>query len=89
MPPRHYSPALPRHSEEIADLVGDSPRPLDHPPGGYGRPIPSSELTRHIQLVLTDRSTLTKGQDLGVYSARTWRLADLGAKHAFLRAGLG
>jgi DNA-binding transcriptional LysR family regulator len=22
-------------------------------------------------------------------SARTWRLADLGAKHAFLRAGLG
>jgi DNA-binding transcriptional LysR family regulator len=63
-----------------------SPR---HPLAEYGRPIPSSELTRHIQLVLTDRSTLSKGQELGVLSTRTWRLADLGAKHAFLRAGLG
>jgi DNA-binding transcriptional LysR family regulator len=60
-----------------------------HPLAEYGRPIPSSELTRHVQLVLTDRSTLSKGQELGVLSARTWRLADLGAKHAFLRAGLG
>jgi DNA-binding transcriptional LysR family regulator len=63
-----------------------SPR---HPLASYGRPIPASELTKHIQLVLTDRSTMTKGRDLGVLSARTWRLADLGAKHAFLRAGLG
>lgn len=63
-----------------------SPR---HPLASYGRPIPASELTRHVQLVLTDRSDLTKGRDLGVVSARTWRLADLGAKHAFLRAGLG
>jgi DNA-binding transcriptional LysR family regulator len=60
-----------------------------HPLASYGRPIPASELTRHVQLVLTDRSTITKGRDLGVLSTRTWRLADLGAKHAFLRAGLG
>jgi DNA-binding transcriptional LysR family regulator len=39
--------------------------------------------------VLTDRSTLSAGKDFGVLSPRTWRLADLGAKHAFLRAGLG
>ncbi|HWZ63477.1 MAG TPA: LysR family transcriptional regulator [Steroidobacteraceae bacterium] len=63
-----------------------SPR---HPLAGYRGPIPASELTRHIQLVLTDRSAMSRGQDLGVLSARTWRLADLGAKHAFLRAGLG
>lgn len=60
-----------------------------HPLASYGRPIPASELAKHIQLVLTDRSTLSKGNDLGVFSPRTWRLADLGAKHAFLRAGLG
>jgi DNA-binding transcriptional LysR family regulator len=60
-----------------------------HPLARYGRPIPSGELAKHIQLVLTDRSTLSKGQELGVLSPRTWRLADLGAKHAFLRAGLG
>jgi DNA-binding transcriptional LysR family regulator len=51
--------------------------------------LPASELLHHIQLVLTDRSTLSAGQELGIMSARTWRLADLGAKHAFLRAGLG
>jgi DNA-binding transcriptional LysR family regulator len=27
--------------------------------------------------------------DLNVLSPKTWRLSDLGAKHAFLRAGLG
>ncbi|HEX3844816.1 MAG TPA: LysR family transcriptional regulator [Steroidobacteraceae bacterium] len=63
-----------------------SPR---HPLAKYGRPVPNSELVKHIQLVLTDRSALSAGQELGIFSPRTWRLADLGAKHAFLRAGLG
>jgi DNA-binding transcriptional LysR family regulator len=60
-----------------------------HPLASYGRPIPKGELSKHIQLVLTDRSALSNGQDLGVFSTRSWRLADMGAKHAFLRAGLG
>jgi len=63
-----------------------SPR---HALASYRGPIPSSELAKHVQLVLTDRSTLSKGKEFGVLSPRTWRLADLGAKHAFLRAGLG
>jgi DNA-binding transcriptional LysR family regulator len=60
-----------------------------HPLAAYKRRIPAIELANHIQLVLTDRSSLSEGRDLGVMSPRTWRLADLGAKHAFLRAGLG
>ncbi|MBB3033688.1 LysR family transcriptional regulator [Alteriqipengyuania lutimaris] len=43
----------------------------------------------HIQLVLTDRSPLTQGRDFAVQSPHTWRLADLGAKHALLREGIG
>jgi DNA-binding transcriptional LysR family regulator len=43
----------------------------------------------HVQLVLTDRSLLTQGQDFQVSAVRTWRLGDLGAKHALLLAGLG
>ena len=43
----------------------------------------------HLQLVLTDRSHLTEGRDFSVLSPRSWRLADLGAKHALLLAGLG
>jgi DNA-binding transcriptional LysR family regulator len=43
----------------------------------------------HIQLVLTDRSQRTRGQDLGVIGTQTWRLADLGAKHMLLKEGIG
>ena len=42
-----------------------------------------------VQLVLTDRSGLTRGKDWSVLSVRTWRLADLGARHEMLLAGLG
>ena len=42
-----------------------------------------------LQLELTDRSTLTEGQDFGVFADQTWRLGDLGAKHALLLAGIG
>ncbi|GGC24832.1 LysR family transcriptional regulator [Novosphingobium marinum] len=51
--------------------------------------IPPGEARKHLQLVLTDRSKLTEGQDFSVFGARTWRLADLGAKHALLREGIG
>jgi DNA-binding transcriptional LysR family regulator len=43
----------------------------------------------HIQLVLTDRSVMLAGRDFGVISTQTWRISDLGAKHAMLLAGLG
>lgn len=51
--------------------------------------IPSGETRKHLQLVLTDRSPLTEGRDFSVLSPRSWRLADLGAKHALLREGIG
>jgi DNA-binding transcriptional LysR family regulator len=43
----------------------------------------------HVQLVLTDRSQATAGRDFGVVSSKTWRLGDLGSKHALLLAGIG
>ncbi len=43
----------------------------------------------HIQLVLSDRSDLTQGRDFAVISRKTWRLADLSAKHALLREAVG
>jgi DNA-binding transcriptional LysR family regulator len=60
-----------------------------HALASMGRTIPRATAARHVQLVLTDRSKLTEGRNFGVVSAQIWRLADLGAKHAFLRAGLG
>src|SRR3979490_1116829 len=60
-----------------------------HPLSSIKGAIPARVLAQHRQLVLTDRSELSKGKEFGVFSANTWQLADLGAKHAFLRAGLG
>lgn len=51
--------------------------------------IPPGEARKHRQLVLTDRSQLTQGRDFSVFAASTWRLGDLGARHALLREGIG
>jgi len=61
----------------------------EHPLALFSGVIPKTELAKHVQLVLTDRSELTAGREFGVMSPNTWRLGDLFAKHAFLLKGLG
>src|SRR5262245_64647775 len=56
----------------------------DHPLARAGRNAPGAGRD-HIQLVLTERSPLTQGLDLGVIGTQTWRLADLGSKHMLLK----
>lgn len=60
----------------------------DHPLAKQQTLAPG-EARQHLQLVLTDRSPLTEGREFSVISPRTWRLADLGAKHALLLEGIG
>jgi DNA-binding transcriptional LysR family regulator len=60
----------------------------DHPLALAERNAPGAGRD-HIQLVLTDRSRLSDGQDRGVIGTQTWRLADLGSKHMLLREGIG
>jgi DNA-binding transcriptional LysR family regulator len=60
-----------------------------HPLAQIEGKIPSAILREHTQLVLTDRSPLTAGQDFGVMALRDWRLGDLSSKHALLRSGIG
>jgi DNA-binding transcriptional LysR family regulator len=59
----------------------------DHPLACAGRNAPGAGRD-HIQLVLTDRSSLAK-EDRGVIGTQTWRLGDLGSKHMLLREGIG
>lgn len=61
----------------------------DHPLAQASGRLPRHALAKHVQLVLTDRSSLMAGKDYGVSSPTTWRLADLSTKHAFLRDGVG
>ena len=65
------------------------------PVAGARHPLASADgnlpgaAREHVQLVVYDRSPLTKGKDFSVIASRTWRLADLYAKHMLLRAGIG
>lgn len=59
----------------------------DHPLARNG--VRSGESRKHLQLVLSDRSQLSEGREFSVLSPQNWRLADLGAKHALLKEGIG
>ena len=78
-------PGLERCAVGEIDLI-----PVAAPTHPLARPdVAPGESRRHLQLVLTDRSPLTEGREFSVLSPLTWRLGDLGAKHALLREGLG
>jgi DNA-binding transcriptional LysR family regulator len=76
-------------SERLGELPLIAVAAAVHPLAGYGQRIPRDELAKHVQLVLTDRSKLTAGQDFAVASPATWRLGDLSTKYAFLKDGVG
>ncbi len=52
-------------------------------------PLHAEDVRDAVQIVVTDRSALTEGRDHGVYSERTWRVADLDAKREMILAGFG
>lgn len=79
------SPVLERQAVGGVDLI-----PVAAPTHPLTRAgIAPGESRRHLQLVLTDRSSLTDGLEFSVLSPLTWRLGDLGAKHSLLKEGLG
>jgi DNA-binding transcriptional LysR family regulator len=58
-------------------------------PLARSRPNAPGAARHHRQLVLTVRAPFSEGPDVGIFSADVWRLADLGAKHDLLLAGIG
>jgi DNA-binding transcriptional LysR family regulator len=75
--------------QHVAEITMLPVAAASHPLALQGGSITARMLREHVQLVLTDRSALTQGQDFAVYSARTMRLTDIGSKHALLLAGAG
>jgi DNA-binding transcriptional LysR family regulator len=76
-------------NERLADVALIMVSASEHPLASYKGKIPKEVLGKHTQIVLTDRSDLSSGREIGVMSPTTWRLADLFAKHHFLLNGLG
>lgn len=60
-----------------------------HPLAGCRGVVAKAEIVKHIQIVLSDSTPLSSGNNFGVLSTSTWRIGDMGAKLAFLRAGFG
>jgi DNA-binding transcriptional LysR family regulator len=60
-----------------------------HHPLARSRPNAPGAARHHRQLVLTVRTPFSEGPDVGIFAAEAWRLADLGAKHDLLLAGVG
>lgn len=59
-----------------------------HPLAARRSPIEGEVLRGHTQIVLSERGG-ERNPDHGVLSPHTWRVADLGSKHALLLGGLG
>jgi len=60
-----------------------------HPLATFHAPIPATVLATHIQLIHMDPADVSPNRVSAIQCARFWRLSHLGAKLAFLRAGLG
>ncbi|HEU5076275.1 MAG TPA: substrate-binding domain-containing protein, partial [Polyangiaceae bacterium] len=60
-----------------------------HPLARHSGSLPLEVLQKEMQIVLSDRSTLTRGINLAVLGNRTLTVADLGTKLALIMAGIG
>jgi DNA-binding transcriptional LysR family regulator len=60
-----------------------------HPLATYRRPIPPSVVAKHVQLVHINPADIAPAYGAVKRSPRIWHLSHVGAKLAFLRAGLG
>jgi DNA-binding transcriptional LysR family regulator len=77
----------------IADVrlvpVAAREHPLAHPEDPNS-PIGAATLDQAVQIVLGEhRHDAERGDDQGVFSARTWRVVDLATKQALIAGGLG
>jgi len=59
------------HAEPLLDLPFVTVVSPSHPLAAKRGVVPSAALKKQVQLVLTDRSTLTQGRDFGVLSPST------------------
>jgi DNA-binding transcriptional LysR family regulator len=61
----------------------------NHPLAKERGPLTRETLEQQVQLVVTDRSSLTQNLKGGIYSARIWRFADFSTRLEYLLGGFG
>lgn len=73
----------------LADIPAVPVVAAGHPLAREPEPLSREVLERHLQLVLTDRTTLSAGFSGSVIGAQIWRFADQGNRLEFLLGGFG
>jgi DNA-binding transcriptional LysR family regulator len=82
--------ALPQLSREsLLTIKAPTVVSARHPLATHRGLVSRALLADHIRISHTDPSDLSQGFEPSTHPPRTWRLAHLGAKLAFLRAGFG
>ncbi|MES2292745.1 MAG: LysR family transcriptional regulator [Pseudomonadota bacterium] len=61
----------------------------DHALSRQSANVTTSELRKHIQLILSEESGVKMGQDFCVYATHHWNVSDISTKHHLLCAGAG
>lgn len=61
----------------------------EHPLALERKPIPASVVREHFQIVVTDLTDRTRGQEFHVHAFNTWRVTDVTTKLALILEGLG
>ena len=85
--PAAHAPGLERQRFVSVRLVPVVAR--EHPLAASPAGVSTQALADHVHIVLSERGHERPTPDQGLLSPRTWRVADLGTKHALLLAGLG
>jgi DNA-binding transcriptional LysR family regulator len=60
-----------------------------HPLARAGESVPAVLVREHFQIVVSDPTEWMQGRDFHVHAFDTWRVTDVGTKHALILAGLG
>jgi DNA-binding transcriptional LysR family regulator len=61
----------------------------DHPLSIQGSDLSRKEVSKHVQLIIIDKTNVSKDLNFGVVSPKLWKLTDLSVKRECLLAGLG
>ena len=85
-PADHWPDAVDVVTLEETELV-----PVASPNHPLAQPknVSTSELRKHVQLMLSNSSSVKMGQEFCMYATHQWHVNDICTKHRLLRAGVG
>ncbi len=77
------------HSEAFAGVQMTACVSQSHPLAKKSDSVTLDIVSKHRQIVLSERSDISRGRGFGILSSTTWSVSDLNAKYTLIKEGLG